>query len=88
MYPPLPVSTDGKGEENTGIRQRLCSAKEQGERSPLQMPLRGYNSLQFRMNGALPSAPRSLVLPAIFLYRCIKLAETHSTILRGATSHN
>ena len=88
LYPPLPVSTDGKGEENTEIRQRLCSAKEQGERSPLQMPLRGYNSLQFRMNGALPSAPRSLVLPAIFLYRCIKLAETHSTILRGATSHN
>ena len=40
LYPPLPVSTDGKGEENTEIRQRLCSAKEQGERSPLQMPLR------------------------------------------------
>ena len=31
-YPPLSVST--------GIIQRLCSAKEQGERSPLQMPLR------------------------------------------------
>ena len=55
LYPPLPVSTDGKGEENTGIRQRLCSAKEQGERSPLQMPLRGYNSLRFRTRGALPS---------------------------------
>ena len=40
LYPPLPVSTDGKGEENTAIRQRLCSAKEQGERTPLQMPLR------------------------------------------------
>ena len=32
LYPPLPVSTDGKGEENTAIRQRLHSAKEQGER--------------------------------------------------------
>ena len=41
LYPPLPMSTDGKGEENTGIRQRLCSAKEQGERSPLQMPSEG-----------------------------------------------
>ena len=40
LYPPLPVSTDGKGEENTGIRQRLRSAKDQGERTPLQMPLR------------------------------------------------
>ena len=40
LYPLLSVSTDGKGEENTEIRQRLCSAKEQGERSPLRMPLR------------------------------------------------
>ena len=40
LYPPLSVSTDGKGEENTEIRQRLHSAKEQGERTPLQMPLR------------------------------------------------
>ena len=40
LYPPLPVSTDLKEEENVVIRQRLCSAKEQGERTPLQMPLR------------------------------------------------
>ena len=40
LYPPLLESTDGKGEENTGIRQRLHSTKEQGERTPLQMPLR------------------------------------------------
>ena len=40
LNPPLLVSTDGKGEENTGIRQRLHSSKEQGERTPLQMPLR------------------------------------------------
>ena len=26
--------------KNTGIRQSLCSAKEQGERIPLQMPIR------------------------------------------------
>ena len=30
----------GMGEKNTEIRQRLRSAKEQGERTPLQMPLR------------------------------------------------
>ena len=40
LYPPLPVSPDGKGEEITAIRQRLRSTKEQGERTPLQMPLR------------------------------------------------
>ena len=40
LYPPLPVSTDGKGEENTAIRQKLCSAKEQRARTPLQMLLR------------------------------------------------
>ena len=88
LYPPLPVSTDGKGEENTAIRQRLHSAKEQGERTPLQMALRRYNSLQFRMKGALPSAPCSLVLPAISVYGYVKLAETCSTILGGATSHD
>ena len=40
LYPPLRVSTDGKGEENTRIRQRLHSSKEQGERTAVQMPLR------------------------------------------------
>ena len=45
LYPPLPVSTDGKGKENTGIRQRLRSTKEQGERTPLQMPLRELQQL-------------------------------------------
>ena len=88
LYPPLPVSTDGKGEENTAVRQRLRSAKEQGERTPLQMPVRGYNSLQFRMHGALPSAACSLLIPAIFLYGYIKLAETCPTVLRRATSHD
>ena len=40
LYPPLPVSTDGKGEENTAMRQWLRSAKEEGEGTLLQMPLR------------------------------------------------
>ena len=40
LNPPLPVSNGGKGEENTGIRQKLCSAKEQRARTPLQMLLK------------------------------------------------
>ena len=83
-----PVSTDGKGEENTAISQRLCSAKEQGEEPHYRCPSESYDSLQLRTHGALPSAPCSLLLPAIFLYRYIKLAETCSTLLGGATSHD
>ena len=89
LYPPLPVSTDGKGEENTAIRQRLLPAKEQGERTPLQMPLRELQQPPVQDTvQALPSAPCSLVLPAIFLYGYIKLAETRSTVLGEATSHH
>jgi len=88
LYPPLPVSADGKGEENTAIRQRLHSAKEQGERTPLQMPLRELQQPPVQDAWALPSAPCSLLLPAIFLHRYIKLAETRSTLLGGATSHH
>ena len=40
LYPPLPVSTDRKGKEDTRIKQRLRSTKEPEERAPLQMPLR------------------------------------------------
>ena len=40
LYPFLLVNIDGKREENTGLIQRLCSAKEQWERTPLQMPIR------------------------------------------------
>ena len=88
LYSPLPVSTYGKGEENTGIRQRLCSTKEQGERTPLQMPLRELQQLQVRTHAGTTISPCSLLLPAIFLHGCIKLADTQSTILGGATSHD
>ena len=87
MYPPLPVSTDGKGDENTGIRQRLRTAKEQRKRTPLQMPLRELQQPPGQdACGHYHPPPRSLLLPAIFLYRYIKLAETHSTVLGGATA--
>ena len=40
LYTPLRVGTPGHGGGTTGIKQRLCSAKEPEERIPLQMPLR------------------------------------------------
>ena len=50
LYPHLPVSTDGKGEENTAISQRLCSAKEQGEEPHYRCPSESYNNLQFTIH--------------------------------------
>ena len=92
LYPPLPVSTDGKGEEDTAMRQRLCSAKEQGGRTPLQMSLREVQQpLGQDTCGHYHPHPHphwGLLFPANFLYRYIKLAETCSTILGGATSHD
>ena len=46
LYPPLPVSTDGKGEENTAIRQRLHSTNGEGNGTPLQ-----YSCLENPMDG-------------------------------------
>ena len=88
LYPPLPVSTDGKGEENTGIRQRLCSAKDQGERTSLQMPLRELQQPPVQDTCGHYYQPPVAYCPAIFLYGYIKLSETHSTVLRGATSQD
>ena len=55
------MSIDGEGEENTGIRQRLCSAKEQAERTPLQLPLR-EPPVQDACGHYVASAPCSLLL--------------------------
>ena len=88
LYPPLLVSTNGKGGENTAIRQRLCSAKEQEERTPLQMPLRQIRQPLVQDTWGTAISPCSLLIPAIFLYGYIRQAETCSTILRGATSHD
>ena len=46
LYPPLPVSTDGKRKENTGIRQRLHSTNGEGNGTPLQ-----YSCLENPMVG-------------------------------------
>ena len=57
LYPHLPVSTDGTGEENTAIRQRLHSAKEQGEEPHYRCPSESYKSLQFRTQGNYHQPP-------------------------------
>ena len=48
LNPPLLVSTYGKGEENTGIRQRLHSPRNRGKEPHYRCPSESYNSLQFR----------------------------------------
>ena len=45
LYPPLLVSTPGQGGGTTEIKQRLHSAKEPEERTPLQRPLREVQQL-------------------------------------------
>ena len=76
LYPPLLVSTDGEGEENTAISERVCSAKEQGERTPLQMPLRQIRQPLVQDTWGTTISPCSLLIPAIFLYGYIKVADT------------
>ena len=73
LYPSLPI---------------CAPPRNRGKEPHYRCPSESYNSLRFRTHGALPSAPCSLLLPTIFLYGYIKLAETRSTALRGATSHD
>lgn len=87
LYPPLPVSTDGKGEENTGIRG-CTPPRNRGKEPHYRCPSESYNSLRFRTHVGTTICPHSLLLPAIFLYGYIKLTETHSIVVRGATSHD
>ena len=87
LYPPLPMSRNEKREGNTGIRD-CALPRNRGKEPHYRCPSESYNSRQFRTHGALPSAPCSLLLPAIFLYGYVKLAETRSTILGGATRHD
>ena len=75
LYPPLPVSADGKEEENTAIRG-CALPRNRGKEPYYRCPSESYDSLQFRTCRALPSAPCSLLLPAIFLHGYVKLAET------------
>ena len=73
LYPPLSV---------------CALPRNRGTNPTIDAPQRATTASGSGRLWALPSAPCSLLLPAIFLYGYIKLAETHSIILRGATSHD
>ena len=48
LYPPLRVSTDGKGEENTRIRG-FTPPRNRGKEPQYRCPSESFKSLQFRM---------------------------------------
>ena len=61
LYPTLPVSTDEKGEGNTGIRQRLHSAQEHRVKTPTAAaPQRGTTAPGPGGRRTLPPASCSL----------------------------
>ena len=78
----------GRGKKTQQFDRGWAPPRNREKEPHYRCPSESYNSLQFRTHGALPSGPCSLVLPVIFLYGYIKLADTHSTILEGATSHD
>ena len=78
----------GRGKKTQQLDRGCTLPRNRGKEPHYRCPSESYNSLQFRMHGTILSAPCSLLLPAIFLYGYIKLAETCSTILGAATSHD
>ena len=56
LYPPLPVSIDGKGEENTGIRG-CALPRNRGKEPHYRCPSENYNSLQFRTHVGTTISP-------------------------------
>ena len=87
LYPPLLLNTDGKGEENTALDRGCAPLRSMGKESQYRCPSETYNSLQFRTHEALPSVPCEPIITSRFLYGCIKLAETWSTLLGGGVGH-
>ena len=85
LYPRILM---GRGKKTQQLDRGCIPPRNNWKEPHYRCPSESYNSLQFRIHGGVPSAPRSLLLPAIFLYVYIKLAETCSTILGGATSHD
>ena len=78
----------GRGKKPQQLDRGCALPGNRGKEAHYRCPSESYDSLQFRTHGALPSAPCSLVFPAIFLHGYIKLAKTGSTILGAATSHD
>ena len=78
----------GRGKKTQQLDRGCAPPRNRGKEPHYRCPSESYSSLQFRTHGALPSAPCSLVFPAIFLHGYIKLAQTGSTILGAAISHD
>ena len=57
LYPPLLLNTDGKGKENIALDRGCAPPRSTGKGPHYRCPSETYNSLQFRMHGALPSVP-------------------------------
>ena len=77
----------GRGEKTQELEAVLCQGTG-GKNPTTDAPQRATTAFGSECMWALPSAPYSLLLLAIFLYGYIKLAETRSTVLGGATSHD
>ena len=56
LYPPLPVSTDGKGEENTGIRD-CVPPRNRGKDPHYRCLSESYNNLWFRIHVGTTISP-------------------------------
>ena len=81
----------GEYRRKGGRRQEseAASAQEHGVKPPTaDAPQRGTTAPGSGRRRTLPPASCSLLLPTVFLYGYIKLAETHSTVLRGATRYD
>ena len=76
----------GRGEKTRQLDSGWALPRNRGEEPHYRCPSESYISLWVRMHVGTTISLCSLLLPAIFLYAYIKLAETSSTILGGATA--
>ena len=69
LYPPLPVSTDGKGEKNIALDRGCAPPRSTGKESHYRCPSETYNSFQFKTHEALPSVPCEAIITSRFPLR-------------------
>ena len=75
----------GRGKKTKELEAALCQGTERKDPTK-DAPQRATTAPGSGRMWALISAPCSLLLPAIFLYGYIKLAEIHSIVPGGATA--
>ena len=77
-----------RGKKTQQLDRGCSPPRNTGKETPLQMALRELEQPPVQDVWGTTISPCSLLLPAIFLYGYIKLAETRSTILGGAKGHD